>query len=97
MDIKINAVHFDADKKLEDFIEKKISKVVEKHSYVNSIEVILKLDKSPDKENKVCEIKMTAKGDEFFSKKQTSSFEESTDDAVDALRKQLEKYKEKHR
>jgi len=95
MNIKINSLHFDADKKLEDFITKKITKLTEKHSNITDIDVTLKLDNSQDRENKVTEIKINAKGSEFFSKKQSSSFEESTDEVTEALRRQLKKYKEK--
>ncbi len=95
MNIQINSLHFDADKKLEDFIEKKISKVIDKNDMVTSVDVTLRLDNSQDKENKISEIKIFAKGGDFFSKKQCSSFEESTDLAVEALRRQLKKHKEK--
>jgi len=95
MNIKINAVHFDADKKLEDFINKKVSKLTEKHDSITGVDVTLKLDNSQDRENKIAEIKINVKGNEFFSKKQSASFEESTDDVTEALRRQLKKYKEK--
>ncbi len=95
MNIQINSLHFDADKKLEDFIEKKISKVIDKNDMVTGVDVTLRLDNAQDKENKISEIKIFAKGGDFFSKKQCSSFEESTDLAVEALRRQLKKHKEK--
>ena len=45
--------------------------------------------------NKIIEIKLNVPGKELFAKKQTKSFEESTDEAIEALRKQLLKEKEK--
>ena len=95
MNIKINSVHFDADKKLEDFIEKKVSKVVERHNDVTSVGVILKLDNGSSEDNKITEIKVDLKGKDVFVKKQSKTFEEATDTAVEALRRQLKKYKEK--
>lgn len=95
MNIKINSLHFDADKKLEEFITKKINKLTEKHDNITTVDVTLKLDNSQDRENKVAEIRINAKGGEFFSKKQTASFEESTDEVTEALRRQLKKHKEK--
>ena len=92
MKININSVHFDSDKKLEDFIEKKISKVVERHNDITSVGVILKLDND---KNKITEIKVDLKGKEVFVKKQSRTFEEAADVAVEALRRQLKKYKEK--
>jgi len=95
MKININSVHFSADKKLEQFIEKKVNKIVGRTNDVTGVEVILKLENVKDSENKIAEIKLDAKGKELFSKKQSESFEESVDLAVDALKKQIEKYKEK--
>lgn len=95
MNLKIRALHFDADKKLEDFITKKITKLTDKHENITDIDVVLKIDNSQDRENKIAEIKILAKGSEFFSKKQSTSFEESTDDVTEALRRQLKKHKEK--
>ena len=95
MNIKINSLHFDADKKLEEFITKKVNKITDKNDLVTGVDVTLKLDNAQDKDNKVTEIKINAKGGEFFSKRQTSSFEESTDEALEALRRQLKKHKEK--
>jgi len=95
MKININSVHFDADKKLESFIEKKVSKVVDRHNDVTSVGVILKLDNVSTDENKITEIKVDLKGKEVFVKKQSRTFEEAADVAVEALRRQLKKYKEK--
>ncbi len=95
MKININSVHFSTDKKLEQFIEKKVNKVVERTNDVTGVDVILKLENTKDKENKIAEIKIDAKGKDFFSKKQADSFEESVDLAVDALKKQIDKHKEK--
>lgn len=95
MKININSVHFDSDKKLEDFIEKKISKVVERHNDITSVGVILKLDNVSNDKNKITEIKVDLKGKEVFVKKQSRTFEEAADVAVEALRRQLKKYKEK--
>jgi len=95
MNVKINSVHFDADKKLEEFIIKKVNKVMQKHDNIIDVNVVLQLENSQIKENKITEIKVNIKGNDFFVKKQTSSFEASTDEAIDALKRQLNKYKEK--
>ena len=47
--------------------------------------------------NKIAEIKLLVPGQDLFVKKQAKSFEESTDLAVEALRRQVKKYKEKKR
>jgi putative sigma-54 modulation protein len=55
----------------------------------------MKLNKSEDKSNKVVEMKINVPGTYFFAKEQSHSFEAATDDAVEALRRQLRKHKGK--
>lgn len=95
MNVTINSVHFKADQKLEDFITKKVEKVCEKYAEVINVEVNLKLDNNDTPENKIADIRIVLKGDDLFASKQSKTFEESVDTAVDALKKQLEKYKGK--
>jgi len=95
MKINISSIHFKADQKLEDFIQEKLSKLSTTYEGVIGSEVTLKLDNSINTENKVAEIKLFVRGNDLFAKKQCKSFEEATDSAVDALRKQLTKRKEK--
>ena len=93
MKVNITSVHFKTDQKLENFIEKKISKLSGMIEGVMGSEVTLKLDNSEKRENKVAEIRLLIKGYDLYAKKQSSTFEHATDTAVDALKKQVEKYK----
>jgi putative sigma-54 modulation protein len=95
MTIKIQSVHFDADKKLLGFVNQKVEKLNTFYDGIINSEIILRLDKSNDASNKVAEIKMHGKGHEFFAKKQCASFEEATDLACEALKTQVKKHKEK--
>jgi putative sigma-54 modulation protein len=95
MTTNIQSVHFDADKKLIDFAHDKMNKLKTFHDGLINGEVIMRLDKSSNSENKVAEIKILAKGQELFSKKQSASFEESIDLACEALKSQIKKHKEK--
>jgi putative sigma-54 modulation protein len=97
MNIRIKAVKFDADSKLEDFIQKKVSKLGRFFDDIITAEVFLKLENTPDLENKVVEVKLDVPGSDLFARKQTKSFEESTDEVVDALKQQILKHKEKQR
>ncbi|MGZ3862410.1 MAG: ribosome hibernation-promoting factor, HPF/YfiA family [Bacteroidia bacterium] len=92
---KIQSVHFNADKKLIDFINEKVSKLGQFHDGIIDSDVILRLEKSADQANKTAEIKLNVKGGQLFAKKQCSTFEEAVDTAVDALRTQIKKAKEK--
>ncbi|MBR6774705.1 MAG: ribosome-associated translation inhibitor RaiA [Bacteroidales bacterium] len=95
MKININSVHFKADKKLEDFITQKVEKVCSKYSEVIGTEVTLKLDNTDAPENKIADIRIMLRGNDLYASKVSKTFEESTDLAIDALKKQLEKYKGK--
>lgn len=97
MDIKISSVHFDADKKLLDFIEKKVNKLVKFYEDIIGAEVFLRLENTQSLENKVAEIRLLVPGYDLFAKKQSKSFEEATDVAIEALRQQILKHKEKQR
>lgn len=95
MKLDIQSVHFDADKKLVDFIQRKTDKLDQIYDGIISGEVILRLDKSEDNANKIVEIKLEVPGNNLFAKKQCRSFEEATDESVEALRRQVKKMKEK--
>jgi len=97
MNIKIQSIHFDADSKLLEFIEGKIKKLLQFYDDIIGAEVFLRLEKVQDMDNKIVEIKLFIPGNDVFAKKQTKTFEESTDECVEALRKQLKKHKEKLR
>ena len=95
MKVMINSVHFKADQKLEDFITQKVEKLCAKHSEVINAEVSLKLDNTDTPENKISDIRLVLRGDDLYASKQSKTFEESIDSSIDALKKQLEKYKGK--
>lgn len=95
MDFKVNTVHFTADDKLVDFIHGKVKKLELMHDSIIASEVYLRIDKKEAHDNKIAEVKILLPGSELFAKKQCKSFEEAADLAVDALKKQVEKYKAK--
>lgn len=97
MKVNINSVHFKTDKKLDSFITERVEKLSDHYDGIIGSEVTLKLNNSDEPDNKIAEIRLMVPGYDLFAKKQSKSFEEATDIAVDALRKQLHKHKEKQR
>lgn len=95
MQVNITAVHFKADQKLEAFITNKSEKLGKLFSEIIGAEVVLKIDNSDIPENKITEIKLLIKGNDLFASKSSRTFEEATDEAIDALKKQIEKHKAK--
>lgn len=97
MRLQMNAIHFDADPKLLEFIQKKLEKLETFYDRITSGEVFLRLDKSENSKikDKIVEIKIKVPNAELFVKEKGKSFEEATDLAVEALKIQIKKYKSK--
>lgn len=97
MEIRIQSIHFDATEQLQAFIQKKVSKLEKYYEDIKKVEVSLKVVKPESAENKEAGIKVLVPNGEFYANKICDSFEESVDVCIEALEKQLVKYKEKQR
>jgi putative sigma-54 modulation protein len=95
MKIRIQAINFDATTALEAYISKKTSKLEKIYEEITNIDVYLKVVKPESATNKEAEIKVSGSNTEFFAAKTCDTFEEAIDLAVDALEKQIKKFKEK--
>ena len=95
MNVQIQSVKFDADKKLIEFVENKMSKLERFADRATGAEVILKLDKDFEKGNKVATITLHMPGEDMEAEHRARAFEEAIDEAIDALKRQIEKFKEK--
>lgn len=95
MKVKVSAIHFSVDQKLVDFIEEKVTKLETFYDKIISAEATLKVEEGSEKENKFVEIRLVVPGKDLFAKKTAKSFEEATDNVVEALRKQIRKHKSK--
>ncbi len=88
----MHSIHFDADRKLLDFIQKKVDKLETFYDRMVDGEVFLRLN-SDTIDNKTVEIKLNMPGNQLFAKEEAKSFEEAADLATDALRRQIKKFK----
>ena len=95
MKVKVSALHFNADEKLINFANEKVNKLQKFYDKIIDGNITFRVDNAEDRENKQAEIKLNIPGKELFAKKQSESFEKSVDEAVEALRRQLQKHKEK--
>ncbi len=95
MNVQIQSVKFDADKRLIEFVEAKMAKLDRFAERSTGAEVILKLDKDHEKGNKIATLTLHMPGEELVATQQAKSFEEAVDDAIDALKHQLDKFKSK--
>jgi putative sigma-54 modulation protein len=94
MKLQVHSIHFNADIKLINFIQRKLDKLETFYDRMVDGEVFLRLN-NEGKENKTVEIKLRVPGNNLFAVEKARTFEEATDLAADALRAQLTKFKDK--
>ncbi|SFI94313.1 ribosome hibernation-promoting factor, HPF/YfiA family [Myroides guanonis] len=97
MKVNIQAVNFNVDRKLVDFINERLTKLEKFYDKVVSFEVFLKLENSSDRENKTVDLKVLVPGDDVVVKKTCKTFEEAADLCADAVERMLVKRKEKQK
>ena len=95
MDITIKAIKFDATEKLQDFIQKKVSKLDKFCDDIKKVEVSLKVVKPESAMNKQADIKVEVPGKSLFVSETCDTFEEAVDKTCEILGRQIEKYKNK--
>lgn len=97
MEIKIQAIKFDATEKLEAFIEKKVAKLEKTYEDIQTAEVQLKVVKPATALNKETSLSVAVPGTTLYVDKTCDTFEEGIDQCVDSMKVQLTKFKEKQR
>lgn len=95
MKLQMHSIHFDADITLIDFIQKKADKLETFFDKIIDGEVFMRLEKNEPIENKMIEIKINIPGNQLFAKEKAKTFEAAADEAVESLRRQIKKHKEK--
>lgn len=96
MNVQIQTVHFDADSKLLDHVNKKIEKLKTFQDNILDVEVYLKTDNVIHQvKDKIAEIKVMVPKHTFFAKHESKIFEESFDEAFNSLINQIKKKKER--
>ena len=96
MNVNIQTVHFDADVRLIDYVNKKLEKLGTFHDRIVKVDVFLKLDNLVHTiKDKIAEIRVYVPRHSFFVKACSKSFEESFDSALDSAINQIKRKKEK--
>ena len=93
MEITKQAINFEADSKLLEFVDRKMVKLETFFDNIVSADVCLKLEKTGQVQDKIAEIKVKVPGSVLVTKQTSKSFEESVDLGASSLRRQLIKYK----
>lgn len=100
MILRMHSVHFDADQKLLDYVQKKADKLDTFYDRIIDGEVIMRVEKSHlnKKEvfgNKTVELKINIPGQQLFLKESSNTFEAAVDQVLDRMSRQLKKHKDK--
>ena len=97
MKVSIQSVNFNISNDLVNYIEKKVNNLEKFHDHIIGAEVFLKVQSTSEKENKLVDVKMNLPGVDVVAKKQSKTFEEAASLAIDSVKRQLVKRKEKLR
>lgn len=97
METRIQAVHFDASAQLLEFVEKKVAKLEKFCDGATSLEVTMKLIKPETAMNKEVSVNLCSGLGDMFASKTSDTFEDALLAAIDALKVQIEKKREKMR
>ena len=94
---RVQTIHFDASSQLMEFVEKKVAKLEKLCDDAISLEVSMKLIKPETSLNKEVSLSLQAGCGDLFASKICDSFEDALLGAIDALKAQIEKKREKNR
>ncbi|RYF86720.1 MAG: ribosome-associated translation inhibitor RaiA [Chitinophagaceae bacterium] len=96
MIVHVQSLHFEADRKLIEYIQKKLEKLSQYHDRIIKVDVYLVLDNVVHTiKDKVAEIRVHVPRADFFVKSTSKSFEASFDEAFSALIQQIKKKKQR--
>ncbi len=94
MEINVQTIRFEATEKLQDYIQKRVSKLAKFSGDIRKADVSLKVVKPESSINKEASIRLSVPGTELYAEKMCNTFEEAVDLCAETLVRQLVKYKE---
>ena len=96
MKINVQSVHFNADTKLLNFIDKRLSRLSRLFDRIENVEVTLRMQDNGGKvQEKITEIRLHVPGGWLMDKKTGRTFETAVNASIDTLKRQLMRHKEK--
>ena len=93
MEIRVQSIKFNADQKLLDFVEKKLSKLSKFYDEIIGVEVSMSL--LPEHENKNVKVLVQIPGNDVVVERNARTFEDVVVDCLDVLKEKLVRVKEK--
>ncbi len=95
MRVQTHSVHFHADVKLHEQIQKRLDKLARVNDRIEGAEIFLKLENSGQVRDKVAEVHIKLPGSSIFEKKTSRTFEAAIDNVMRSLRLQVVREKER--
>ncbi|MEP7108945.1 MAG: ribosome-associated translation inhibitor RaiA [Ferruginibacter sp.] len=95
MKLKLQTRGFTASQELTKLLYQKVARLAQFFDNIIVAEVRMSSDKWDIKESKVCNIRLVIPGNDLLANAQCKTFEEAIADAVEALKRQIEKRKTK--
>ncbi|MFZ6013210.1 MAG: HPF/RaiA family ribosome-associated protein [Bacteroidota bacterium] len=94
MKVIIQTPGFNVRKKLTNSVKANVMKLSVFGDRIHEAHVVLKLDKSDTKDNKICELRLAIPGNDLFAEKQSSTFEDAASKCVEAIKHQISRWKD---
>lgn len=95
METQIQSLHFNMKPGLEQFIYEKMDTLDKLFDRLEAAMVTLKVDKTAKKENKHAEVSIRMPGLKMFAKDKAETFERAVAMAIEEIKKQIRKHKDK--
>lgn len=97
MIINIKNIDFQLAQKLEEYTNKKAAKLGKLLPAAETLEISYKLIKPETNHNKEAQLRLLTKDAELFASKVADTFEDALLQAIEALERQIDKFKEKNK
>lgn len=98
MKLIVHSVNIDAWESLREYAEKKFQKLEQYYDKIVTVDVYFKSENTSEKlQSKIVEVEVAVPGENIMVKKTGQSFEECVDLALDILKRQIIKKKEKEK
>jgi len=96
MDINFEYNDVKASEELESVVREKLNKLADKYEFIINADVYFKLENTPSNDTgKITEIRLSAPGPTLFAESSKENFKISFADALDKVKRQVEKRKDK--
>lgn len=97
MNVHVQSLHFTADSSLMEYMDKKVQKLETFFDNIISADIIMRLEKTGQIQDKIFELKLNVPGVVLIAKETRKTFEEAIDLCTENMKRQLVRHKEKLR